>query len=118
MPYDIIADPETDLPERSLESVQGVSTRQSFAFLWSEARRNSISILAIVRIRSRHLESLFSGNINVEEMDLAMLYHEITIRVVYRASVVDVISVALNLRNGTCDRGLSDQPPAWLLVYT
>lgn len=122
MPYDIIADPKTDLPERSLESVQGVSARQSFAFLRSEARRNSISVLAIVAIKSRpctpHLESLFSGNINVEEMDLAMLYHEITIRVVYRASVVDVISVALNLRNGTCDRGLSDQLPAWLLVYT
>lgn len=111
MPYDIIADPETDLPERSLESVQGVSARQSFAFLRSEARRNSISVLAIVAIKSRpctHLESLFSGNINVEQVDLAMLHHEITIRVVYRASVVDVISVALNLRNGACNGSLSN----------
>lgn len=111
MPYDIIADPETDLPERSLESVQGVSTRQSFAFLWLEAKRNSISILAIAAIKSRpctHLESLFSGDINVEQVDLAMLHHEITIRVVYRASIVDVISVALNLRNGACNGSISN----------
>jgi len=54
-------------------------------------------------LSSVHLESLLSRDIDIEEVYFAVFRYEGTLGVVDGTRIVDTVSLALDLRDGTCE---------------